>query len=173
MSSSFHPLEGRLRRIANGAWIADNATLTGDVTLGEDCTVWFGCVLRGDDAPIRVGARTNVQDLTTVHADPGVPMTVGEEVTVGHRCVLHGESIGDRCLIGMGAILLAGSRIGEGSIVGAGAVVKEGFVVPPRSLVVGVPARVVRRVDEEEYEELVASAARYVVESRRYRERVR
>lgn len=173
MGSTLYPLEGRLRRVADGAWIADNATLTGDVTLGEDCTVWFGCVLRGDDAPISIGARTNVQDLAMVHADPGVPMTVGAEVTVGHRCILHGESIGDRCLIGMGAILLAGSAVGEGSIIGAGAVVKEGFVVPPRSLVVGVPARVVRRVGEEEYEALVASAARYVVESNRYRERDR
>jgi len=151
--------------------VAVGATITGEVTLGEDCSVWFSSVLRGDDAPVTIGARTNIQDLTMVHADPGVPLVVGAEVTVGHRCILHGESIGDHCLIGMGAILLAGSKVGEGSIIGAGTVVKEGFVVPPRSLVVGVPGRAVRQVGEAEYREIIASAGRYVVELARYRER--
>ena len=105
-----------------------------------------------------------------IHADPGVPLFIGEEVTVGHRCVLHGALIGDRCLIGMGAILLAGSKVGEGAVVGAGALLKEGFVVPPRTLVVGVPARVVREIGDEEHAEIIASADRYVVETARYRE---
>jgi carbonic anhydrase/acetyltransferase-like protein (isoleucine patch superfamily) len=124
--------------------------------------IWFGCVLRGDDAPLIVGRRTNVQDLTMVHADPGVPNVLGEEVTVGHRCVLHGAQIGDRCLIGMGAILLGGSRIGAESIIGAGALVKEGMIVPPRSLVVGLPARIVREVTEEEVQRIRQSAEGYV-----------
>ena len=136
-------------------WVAEGASITGDVTLGHDASVWFGCVLRGDDASITVGARTNIQDLTMVHADPGVPMTIGEEVTVGHRAVLHGIRIEPRCLIGMGAILLSGSVIGEGAVIAAGAVVTEGKVIPPRSLAVGMPARVVRKVTDEELAELI------------------
>ncbi len=151
-----------------GAWIAQGAVVTGDVTLGEDANVWFGCVLRGDDAPLLIGPRSNVQDGTIVHADPGVPNRIGADVTIGHRCVLHGAEVGDRCLIGMGAILLGGSRIGAGSIVGAGALVKENAVIPPRSLVVGVPARVVREVTQEEYDHLLEHAAGYVEAVRRY-----
>ncbi len=151
-----------------GAWIAQGAVVTGDVTLGEDANVWFGCVLRGDDAPLLIGPRSNVQDGTIVHADPGVPNRIGADVTIGHRCVLHGAEVEDRCLIGMGAILLGGSRIGAGSIVGAGALVKENAVIPPRSLVVGVPARVVREVTQEEYDHLLEHAAGYVEAVRRY-----
>lgn len=168
--STYH-CAGLMRAAHGGGWVANSATITGEVTLGEDCSVWFGSVLRGDDAPVTIGARTNIQDLTMVHADPGVPLVVGAEVTVGHRCILHGESIGDHCLIGMGAILLAGSKVGEGSIIGAGTVVKEGFVVPPRSLVVGVPGRIAREVGEAEYREIIASAERYVIELARYQER--
>lgn len=159
----FRPLEG-------GAFAASNAIVTGDVTLGEDCGIWFGCVVRGDDAPLSIGRRTNVQDLTMVHADTGVPNVIGEEVTIGHRCVLHGARVGDRSLIGMGAILLGGSVIGEESIVGAGCVVKEGFVVPPRSLVVGIPGRIVREVTDEEARMLVKSAEGYVRKIRLYLE---
>lgn len=157
----FEPLEG-------GAFRAFDAVVTGDVTLGEDVGIWFGCVVRGDDAPLTIGRRTNVQDLTMVHADTGVPNTIGEEVTVGHRCVLHGARIGDRCLIGMGAILLGGSTIGDESIVAAGAVVKEGFHVPPRSLVAGVPAKIVREVRPDEIEAIRRSAEGYVRKIRLY-----
>lgn len=151
------------------AFVAENASLTGDVTLGSGSSVWFGCVLRGDDAPIVVGERTNLQDLTMVHADPGVPLTIGDLVTVGHRAVLHGRRIGSRCLIGMGAILLAGSVIGEGSIVGAGALVPEGREIPPGSLAVGVPARVVRRVTGEELRIGILEAAEgYVAKAREH-----
>ena len=132
------------------------------IELGPEANVWFGCVLRGDDATIRIGARTNVQDLTMIHADIDVPNVIGEEVTIGHRCVLHGARVGDRCLIGMGAVLLGGSVIGEESIIGAGAVVKEGMVVPPRSLVVGVPAKVVREVEEDVVASIRRSADGYV-----------
>ncbi|MFT5049038.1 MAG: carbonic anhydrase/acetyltransferase-like protein (isoleucine patch superfamily) [Chlamydiales bacterium] len=159
---------GLFRPLAGGAFAATNATLTGDLTLSEDVGIWFGCVVRGDDAPLTIGRRTNIQDLTMIHADTGVPNRIGEEVTVGHRCVLHGAEIGDRCLIGMGAILLGGSSIGEGSIIAAGAVVKEGMQVPPRSLVVGVPGRVVREVTDAQFESIVASAEGYVNKIRLY-----
>jgi carbonic anhydrase/acetyltransferase-like protein (isoleucine patch superfamily) len=162
------PQKGRFRRLPGGAFAADNATLTGDVTLGEDAGVWFGCVVRGDDAPLAIGARTNVQDLTMIHADTGVPNTIGAEVTIGHRCVLHGASVGDGCLIGMGAILLGGSVIGAESLVAAGAVVKEKFVVPPRSLVAGLPARIVRTLTDDEVAMLRRSAEGYVRKIRLY-----
>ena len=163
-----YPARGLFQALEGGAFAAGNATLTGDLTLGEDVGIWFGCVLRGDDAPLTIGARTNVQDLTMIHADTGVPNTIGSEVTIGHRCVLHGAEVEDRCLIGMGAILLGGSRIGEESIVGAGAVVKEGMVVPPRSLVVGLPAKIVREVRPEEVEAIRRSAQGYVDKVRLY-----
>ena len=135
-------------RNVGGAYVAENAVIAGDVTLGAGASVWFFSVLRGDDAPIRVGARTNVQDHAVVHADPGVELTIGEEVTIGPRVTIHCAEVGPRCLIGMGAVLLRGARIGEGAIVAAGAVVTEGMVVPARSLVAGVPGRVVREVGD-------------------------
>ena len=162
------PQNDLFRAVEGGAFAARNATLTGDVTLGDDVGIWFGCVVRGDDAPLTIGRRTNVQDLTMIHADTGVPNTIGAEVTIGHRCVLHGARVEDRCLIGMGAILLGGSVIGEGSIVGAGCVVREGFVVPPRSLVVGVPGKIVRAVTDDEFAAIVRSAQGYVDKIRLY-----
>lgn len=166
---AFFPRDGLMERLEGGAWRAFNAVVTGEVELGEDASVWFGCVLRGDDAPLIVGRRSNIQDLTMVHADPGVTNRIGSECTIGHRCVLHGAVVEDRCLIGMGAILLGGSQIGSESIVAAGAVVKEGAVIPPRSLVVGVPGRVVRSVTAEELERFAKSAQGYVDKARLYR----
>jgi carbonic anhydrase/acetyltransferase-like protein (isoleucine patch superfamily) len=165
---STFPREGLFRPVDGGAFVASNAIITGDVTLGRDVGIWFGCVVRGDDAPLAVGPRTNIQDLTMVHADTGVPNVIGAEVTVGHRCVLHGARIEDRCLIGMGAVLLGGSRIGAESLIAAGAVVKEDFVVPPRSLVAGVPARILRTLTEEEVAAIVKSADGYVRKIRLY-----
>lgn len=162
------PREKLFRPVDGGAFVASNAIVTGDVTLGEDVGIWFGCVVRGDDAPLTIGRRTNVQDLTMIHADTGVPNVLGEEITIGHRCVLHGARVEDRCLIGMGAILLGGSRIGAESIVAAGAVVKENFVVPPRTLVAGVPARIIRELREEELPALARSAEGYVRKIRLY-----
>jgi carbonic anhydrase/acetyltransferase-like protein (isoleucine patch superfamily) len=157
-----------MRRVEGGAWVAANAIVTGDVTLGEDCGIWFGCVLRGDDAPLTVGARTNIQDLSVVHADTGVPNTIGAGCTIGHRVVLHGAAVEDGCLVGMGAVLLGGSRIGAQSLIAAGSVVKEGFVVPPRSLVVGVPARIARPLSDAELARLAESADGYVQKIRLY-----
>jgi carbonic anhydrase/acetyltransferase-like protein (isoleucine patch superfamily) len=164
------PKRGLFRRLPDGAFAAENATVTGDVSIGEEVGIWFGCVVRGDDAPLSIGARTNVQDLTMIHADTGVPNHIGADVTIGHRCVLHGAEVEDRCLIGMGSVLLGGSKIGAESIVGAGAVVKEGAQIPPRSLVVGVPARIVREVTDEEVAMIIASAQDYVGKVAQYLE---
>ncbi len=165
---SFFPRQRLFEPLEGGAFKATNAIVTGDVTLGEDVGIWFSCVVRGDDAPLLIGRRTNVQDLTMIHADPGVPNVIGEEVTIGHRCVLHGAEVGTRALIGMGAILLGGSTVGDEAIVAAGAVVREGFEVPARFLVAGVPARVVREITEEERAALVRSAEGYVKKIRLY-----
>jgi carbonic anhydrase/acetyltransferase-like protein (isoleucine patch superfamily) len=157
-----------MQSVKGGAFVATNAIVTGDVTLGADAGIWFGCVVRGDDAPLTIGARTNVQDLTVVHADTGTPNVIGSDVTIGHRAVLHGARVGDRCLIGMGAILLGGSVIGDESLVAAGAVVKEGAQIPPRSLVAGVPAKVLRQLTDEEVRSIAASADLYVKKIRLY-----
>ena len=162
------PRAGLFRPVEGGAYVADNAVVTGDVTLGEDTGIWFGCVVRGDDAPLTIGKRTNIQDLTMIHADTGVPNVIGEECTIGHRCVLHGARVGDRALIGMGAILLGNSVIGSESIVAAGAVVREGFEVPPRTLVAGVPAKPIRDLKAAELEMLSRSADGYVRKIRLY-----
>jgi len=163
-----YPQRGLFEALEGGAFKARNAIVTGDVTLGREVGVWFGCVLRGDDAPIVIGARTNVQDLTMIHADPGEPNVIGAEVTIGHRCVLHGVRVGDRSLIGMGAILLSGSVVGEEALVAAGAVVREGFQVPAGTLVAGVPAKVIRELGPEERKLLRASADGYVLKLRLY-----
>lgn len=163
-----YPSRGLFRALAGGAFAAHNATLTGKIQLGADVGIWFGCVLRGDDAALTIGARTNVQDLTMIHADTGRPNTIGSGVTIGHRCVLHGVEVGDGALIGMGAVLLGGSRVGAGALVAAGAVVREGFVVPERTLVAGVPARVIREVSAEELAGFERSAEDYVRKLRQY-----
>jgi carbonic anhydrase/acetyltransferase-like protein (isoleucine patch superfamily) len=134
-------LAGRTPRIAAGAYIAPSADVMGDVEIGENASVWFQCVLRGDIEPIRIGANSNIQDGTIVHTMEGSPVVVADWVTVGHRAVLHGCTIESHCLIGMGAVLLNNVRVGEGSIVAAGALVVEETVIPPRSLYMGVPAR--------------------------------
>ena len=152
------------------AWVAPNATLLGDVTLGARASIWYGCVVRGDTDRITIGAETNIQDLTMVHVDEGVPCIVGNDVTVGHRAILHGCIIEDECLIGMGAVLLNRAVIGTGSVVAAGAVVPEGMVVPPGSLVMGVPGKVVRPVDAELKKRIESTWRHYVEQSRLHRE---
>jgi carbonic anhydrase/acetyltransferase-like protein (isoleucine patch superfamily) len=142
----------------------------GDVRLGPDASVWYGCVLRADMEPITVGARSNIQDLSVIHVDEGVPCTIGADVGVGHRAILHGCTIEDDCLIGMGAILLNDVRVGTGSVIGAGAVVPEGLEIPPGSLVLGVPARIVRPVDEALRARIRSTVAHYVALSRHHRE---
>jgi len=144
-------------------FIVDSAIVIGDVEIGEHSSIWFNAVVRGDVNYIRIGSRTNVQDNSSLHVTNGThPLIIGSEVTIGHNVTLHGCTVKDRCLIGMGAILLDGSVIGEDSIIGAGTLVKEGMVVPPRSLVVGLPGRVARELTAEEVARIKKSAANYI-----------
>ena len=162
------PRSGLMRTSQSGAFIASGATVTGEVTLGAQAGIWFGCVLRGDDARLTIGPRTNIQDGTIVHADPGVPNSIGADTTVGHRCILHGKSVGDRCMIGMGAVLLGGSVVEDEALVAAGAVVRENFTVPRRTLVAGVPAKIIRELTEEEVLDIASRAAPYVEKAALY-----
>lgn len=150
------------------AFIASTAAVMGDVALGAESSVWYGAVLRGDMAPIRIGACTNLQDGVIVHVDEGVPCTVGERIGVGHRAILHGCTVEDDCLVGMGATLLNHVVLGRGSVVAAGAVLREGMRVPPGSLVMGVPGRVVRPVDEELTRRIEFTWKHYVEQARRH-----
>lgn len=163
------PVIHRPEQVAADAWIAPNAVVFGDVTLSEKASVWFGAVIRGDAAPVRVGQRSNVQDLCVLHADPGFPCTIGDDVTIGHGAIVHGATVENEVLIGIRAVVLNGARIGTGSIVGAGALVKEGQEIPPRSLVVGIPARVARSVTDEDLERIRHGAEHYVAASAAYR----
>ena len=132
------------------AYVAHDAVVVGDVTLGRDVSIWFGAIVRADVMAVTIGAETNLQDQVIVHGDPGEPLAIGPRVTVGHAAILHGREIGEDCLIGIRATLLAGTVIGAESIVAAGALVTEGTVIPPRSLVMGIPGRVIRKVTDEE-----------------------
>lgn len=143
-------------------FIAPGAILIGAVVMGAESSVWYQCVLRADVSSITIGERTNIQDGTIIHADPGYPTMIGNDVTVGHGVVVHGAVVEDGCLIGIRATLLNGCRIGAGSMVGAGAVVTESMVVPPNSLVLGVPAKVVRPVSEQQAARTQRGAAGYV-----------
>jgi carbonic anhydrase/acetyltransferase-like protein (isoleucine patch superfamily) len=152
------------------AFVAPTAVVLGDVTLDAHSSVWYQAVLRGDLAPITIGAETNIQDGTIVHADTGVPCTIGRRVGVGHRVILHGCEVEDACLIGMGSVLLNRVRIGTGSVVAAGAVVPEGMIVPPGSLVMGMPGRIVRPVDADLRGRIADTWAHYVEMARQHRE---
>ncbi len=157
-------------KIGKNCWIANSADVIGRVELGVDSAVWFGCVVRGDVHHIKIGDRSNIQDLSMVHVthhklddmSDGHPTIIGNDVTVGHRVMLHGCTIEDACLIGMSATILDGAVIGKESIVGAGALVTKNKIFPPRSLIMGSPAKVVRELNDEEVSELYASADRYV-----------
>jgi carbonic anhydrase/acetyltransferase-like protein (isoleucine patch superfamily) len=144
------------------AFVAPSAAVSGEVELGRDCSLWHNTTLRGDLAPIFVGARSNVQDGAVLHVETTHPCVVGEDVTIGHGAIAHGCRIGDRCLIGMGAIILNGAEIGDECVVGAGALVTEGKKIPPRSLVLGMPAKVVRSIGDEEVAKILENAASYL-----------
>jgi carbonic anhydrase/acetyltransferase-like protein (isoleucine patch superfamily) len=149
-------------------FIAPGASVIGKVRIGKNVSIWFGSVLRGDNEWIGIGAGTNVQEHTIMHTDPGFPLVIGAGCTIGHRALLHGCAIGDNCLIGMGAILLNGAVIGENSLVGAGALVTEGKIFPAGSLIVGVPAKLVRQLDSDAITKLKASATHYANNGRRF-----
>ena len=149
-------------------WIAPTATVIGKVRIGAGVGIWFGAVVRGDGEPIVVGEDTNLQEHVVVHTDPGFPATIGKGCTLGHRAIVHGATVGDNVLIGMGAIVLNGATIGEKSLVGAGAVGPEGREIPPGSLVLGTPGKVVRMLSADEIARNQASAAHYVANWRRF-----
>jgi carbonic anhydrase/acetyltransferase-like protein (isoleucine patch superfamily) len=164
------PYQGVMPHVDDTAWVAPGATVIGDVVIGPESSIWFGTVIRGDVHRIRIGARTSIQDLSMVHVthykrpdrSDGSPTVIGDDVTVGHRVMLHGCTIEDACLIGMSATILDDAVIGRESIVGAGALVTKGKIFPPRSLILGSPAKVVRSLTDDEVAELYASAKRYV-----------
>jgi carbonic anhydrase/acetyltransferase-like protein (isoleucine patch superfamily) len=155
------PADGR-------CWIADNASVIGRVRLKSDTSVWFGAVLRGDNEWIELGERSQIQDNSTLHTDPGFPMVIGANCVIGHNTMLHGCMVGDNSLIGMGAIVLNGARIGKNSLVGAGALVTEGKSFPDNSLIVGAPARAIRTLDDDARARIAQGADIYVRRSRQY-----
>lgn len=156
--------------IGQCSWIAENALVIGNCKIGDDCSVWFGTIIRGDVNYIKIGNRTNIQDNSVIHVthsqtndpDDGFPTIIGDDVTVGHKVMLHGCRIGDKCLIGMNATLLDGSEIGEESIVAAGSVVTQNKKFPPQSLIMGTPAKVVRKLTEAEIDNILVSSNNYV-----------
>ena len=151
------------------AFIHPAAFVCGDVTLGAGASVWPSAVIRGDSAPIAIGESTNVQDGVVIHVDPGLPCTIGARVAIGHRAIVHGATVADDCLIAMGAVVLNRVVIGTGSIIGAGAVCSEGMVVPPNSLVLGVPGRVVRSTDEALRGRIASAVEAYIALAERHR----
>lgn len=164
-----YALGERSPHIAESAWIAPDANVIGNVSLGSNVGVWFGAVLRGDNEPIVIGNETNIQEHTIIHTDPGFPVTVGEGCTIGHRALLHGCTVGNNSLIGMGAIVLNGARIGSNCLVGAGALVTEGKSFPDGSLIIGAPAKAVRELDEKAIAGLRASAVNYAANAKRFK----
>ena len=149
-------------------WIAPTAVVIGQVTIEEDVGIWFGAVIRGDNEPIRIGARSNIQENCVLHVDLGFPMVIEEECTIGHTAMLHGCHIGRGALIGIGAIVLNGARIGRNCLIGAAALITEGKEIPDRSLVLGAPAKVARELTEQELQRLRRSAEHYVQNARRF-----
>jgi carbonic anhydrase/acetyltransferase-like protein (isoleucine patch superfamily) len=155
-------------QLGSDVWIAPSADVIGDTRLAEFASVWFGAVIRADNTPILVGARTNIQESAMLHSDPGAPLTIGEDVTIGHHAILHGCTIGDRVLIGMGATVLNRAVIGEDCLVGAGALVTEGKEFPAGYLIVGSPAKAIRPLDDATKAMLLGSAAHYVAKQREF-----
>jgi carbonic anhydrase/acetyltransferase-like protein (isoleucine patch superfamily) len=153
---------------SGGFWVAPNATVLGHVEIGEDASVWFNTVIRGDNELIRIGARSNVQDGCVLHTDPGFPLTIGPDSTVGHMVMLHGCTIGTRSLIGIGAIILNGAVIGDDCLIGAGALIPEGKVIPARSVVMGAPGKVMRDLNDQDAARITSGVAGYVRNWKRF-----
>ena len=149
-------------------WIAPGASVIGDVILKRNASVWFGAVVRGDNDPITIGENTNIQDGSVLHSDPGAPLVIGRDVTVGHMAMIHSCTVGDNCLIGIGAVILSRAVIGNNCLIGAGALIPEGKVIPDNSLVVGQPGKVIRLLEPYQVDILTASAQHYVENWRRY-----
>jgi carbonic anhydrase/acetyltransferase-like protein (isoleucine patch superfamily) len=150
------------------SWVAPSADVIGDARLGHDVSIWFGAVIRADNTPIVVGDRTNIQDGAMLHSDPGAPLTIGAGCTVGHHAILHGCTLGDNVLVGMGATVMNGAVVGDNCLIGAGALITEGKRFPPGSLIMGVPAKAIRILDENAIASLGISAATYAGKGRQY-----
>ena len=163
-----YALDDLTPELAEGAWVAENAQVMGNVRLAADASVWFGSVVRGDTDTISIGEGSNIQDGSVLHADQGKPLTVGKHVTVGHQVMLHGCTVGDESLIGIGAVVLNGAVIGKNCLVGARALVTEGKTFPDGSMILGSPAKVVRQLSPEEIEGLRRSAKHYVDNAKRF-----
>ena len=166
---AIYELDGKAPTIGKGAWVADSAQVIGAVELGENASVWFGAVIRGDTEPIRIGRNSNIQDGAVLHADEGVPLVLGDNVSIAHQVMLHGCTIGDGSVIGIQAVVLNNAKIGRNSIVGAGSVVTEGKEFPDNSLILGSPARVARTLDEAGQQMGIRIAGHYVENAVRYR----
>ncbi|AJK67757.1 gamma carbonic anhydrase family protein [Corynebacterium marinum] len=160
--------EGKKPKIHPTAWVAPTAVIIGDVEIGPDASVFYGCVLRGDVNAIRIGARTNIQDNSVLHVDGDAPCILGEDVTIGHMALVHGTTVGDGTLVGMKSTLLSRSVIGAGALIAAGAVVLEGMEIPDRALAAGVPAKIRRELSEEQSAGFIPHAGRYVELSKRH-----
>lgn len=166
-----YSLDGKhVNLVGGGHFIAPNAAVIGNVTLHENSSVWFSCVLRGDAERIEVGAGSNIQDGTVLHADPGFPMVVGKNVTVGHNAMLHGCTIGDGSLVGINAVVLNGAKVGKGCLIGANALVTEGMEIPDGSLVLGSPAKIKTQLSEQQQLALMHNADHYMGNARRFNE---
>jgi carbonic anhydrase/acetyltransferase-like protein (isoleucine patch superfamily) len=150
-------------------WVAPNAQVMGKVKIGSGCGIWFGAVIRGDNEPISIGEGTNIQENCVLHTDPGLPVCIGTNCTIGHTAIVHGCSIGNNSLIGMGAKILNGATIGKNCLIGAGALVKEGTIIPDNSLVVGMPAKVIREIGDKGVAALQKSATDYQAKMREFR----
>jgi carbonic anhydrase/acetyltransferase-like protein (isoleucine patch superfamily) len=168
-----YALDGLAPSLGREVYVAPSATVVGDVHLGDEVSIWFGAVLRGDVERLTVGARSNVQDNSVLHSDPGSPLCLGERVTVGHGVILHGCTVGDGALIGMGASILNDARIGRNCLVGANALITEGKEFADGMLIVGSPARAVRLLTTEELARMAGSAGRYVDRGKLYQRTLR
>jgi carbonic anhydrase/acetyltransferase-like protein (isoleucine patch superfamily) len=152
------------------AYVAETAVVIGAVSIGAGSSIWFGAVLRGDTDRITVGARTSIQENAVLHCDAGIPCTVGDDVTIGHQATVHGCTVGSGAVIGIGARVLNNARVGEGAVIGAGAVVREGAEIPPNTIAVGIPAKVVRELTDADRDRFRENAAHYVHLGEEYRQ---
>ena len=170
---AIYELDGVAPQVHTQAWVAPSAQVMGQVSVGAGASIWFGTVVRGDTERITVGADSNIQDASVLHADAGQPLVIGERVTVGHQAMLHGCTVGDESLIGIGAIVLNGAKIGKNCLVGAGALVTEGKEFPDGSMILGSPAKVVRQLTPEQIEGLRQSAQHYKTNAQRFAKTLR
>ncbi|MFJ6207980.1 gamma carbonic anhydrase family protein [Lysinibacillus sp. NPDC092081] len=164
-----YPFKGKIPNIDPSVFIADYATVTGDVTIGAETTIWFNTVIRGDVSPTIIGKRVSIQDLCCLHQSPKYPLIIEDEVTVGHQVTLHSCTIRKKALIGMGSIVLDGAEIGEGAFIGAGSLVPPGKVIPPNSLALGRPAKVVRELNDEDKEDMERIIREYIEKGQYYK----